>query len=140
MALNNGNAPKTTKAQPNTKADSKPAAQTAKTVLIVLAVGASYTFAGQRYEPDTLYEVNEELGDFLLSLKAHGETDQFREGGRKDLGLTKVVIGGSLTKAPNVETAEDLAEIQAHLDGGAKTTEGADAGEGSDGKQETVIE
>lgn len=140
MALNNGNAPKNTKSQPTTKADSKLAAQTEKTVLIVLAVGASYTFAGQRYEPDTLYEVSEELGDFLLSIKAHGEIDQFREGGRKDLGLHKVVVGGGLTKAPNVETAEDLAEIQAHLDSGAKTTDGADAGDGSDGKQETVIE
>lgn len=141
MALNNGTAPKTTKTQPTTKPVPAKPVEVA-TLAVVLAVGASYSYGGQRYVPDVVYDVDADLGDFLLSLKAHGETDQFREVTRKDATLERVRVGSSV-KAQTGETAEDLAEIQAHLDGGAKTSEeaaaGGDSGTG-EGKQETTIE
>ncbi|MEG1728193.1 MAG: hypothetical protein RR280_01435 [Bacteroidaceae bacterium] len=130
MALNNGSKSTQQKAAPAAKAETAKAPEVKK-VKVYLAMGASYFHEGFRFERDTVYEVAENFGHWLLDLEAHGDAKKFEEAGRAQKDLPVVQYDYKSNQVAGVETAEDLAEIQAHLDNGpAATEEGGPAGEG----------
>lgn len=143
MAVSNGNKQTQQKAAPVAKAETATKAPAAKKVKVYLAMGASFFFEGFRFERDTVYEVDENFADWLLDLEGHGESKKFEEAGRAHKDLPVVQFNHKTKAGEGIETEEDLAEIQKHLDNGpAATEDGGAAGEGEgagEGKGEVEL-
>lgn len=141
-------ATKITKAKPETKtaAEAKGAKEIATpTMDVYLAVGKSFSHKGYRFVPNVIYRVPEAFGDFLLSIEASYQVDQFAEAGKKQLGweIKVPTIAGmhgipSAAKAGNaIEVGGDLdEELMAHLKAGEHAGEPGSTPTNEDGENE----